>query len=116
MQNNFFSTIITLYFLFLYITHAIPIELTDTDTYLPSDDPNITNLIVFDYDCAKQHNLRQFNLLKVKQCTNAPSKIQHANVQPRVYANGKRVKAFKCDYYVKKEQKILFTALLVIDA
>ena len=34
-------------------SHAIPIELTDTDNYLPPDDPNITNLMLSHYDCEK---------------------------------------------------------------
>ena len=48
-------------------TFSIPITPSDTENYLPSDDPNITNLMVSHYDCAKQHNQRQFNLLNVKQ-------------------------------------------------
>ena len=87
----------------LYITHY-------TENYLPSDDSNITNLMVSNYDCAKQHNLRQFNLLNVKQCTKAPSDIKHASVKARVYvrAKAKRIKAFKCVAYAKKERKICF--------
>ena len=54
----------SLCFIFLY-SHAIPIKLTDTDNYLPLDDPNITNLLVSRFDCGNQHNLRQFNLLNV---------------------------------------------------
>ena len=61
-------------------TYSIPITPTDDNRYLPSDDPNITNLMVSHYNCEKQHNLRQFNLLNVKQCTEAPSNIQHANI------------------------------------
>ena len=30
-------------------SHTIPIEITDTDNYLPPDDPNFTNLIVSHY-------------------------------------------------------------------
>ena len=52
--------------------HAIPIDFTDTDKYLPPDDPNIKNLLVSNYDCEKRHNLRQFNLLNVKPCTDKP--------------------------------------------
>ena len=63
---------------------------TNPDSYLSSDDPNMTKLMVSRYDCEKQHNLRQFNLLNVNQCTEAPSNIKHANVQARVYV---RVKA-----------------------
>ena len=66
-------TIITLCLLLLGITHAILIEQTDTYNYL-------TNIMVSHYDCAKQHKLRQFNLLIVKQGTGATSNI-HDNGQ-----------------------------------
>ena len=104
--------LIIFYTLFCNIihTHTLPIELTDTDNYLPPDDPNITNLMVSHDDCEKQYKLRQFNLLNVKPCTEAPSNIQHAKVRARVYvrAKAKRVKAFKCEAYAKKERKICF--------
>ena len=66
--------------------------------------------MVSHYDCAKQHNLRQFNLLNVKQCTEAPSNIQHAKIQARVYvrAKVKRIRAFKCEAYARKERKVCF--------
>ena len=70
-------------------TFSIPITPSDTENYLPSDDPNFKNLMVSHYDCAKQHNLRQFNLLKVKQCTEAPSDIKNASVKARVYVRAK---------------------------
>ena len=99
-----------LYIHLINFTFSIPITPSDTVNYLPSDDPNITNFMVSHYDCAKQHNLRQFNLLNVKQCTEAPSDIQHASVKARVYvrAKTKRIKAFKCVAYAKKERKICF--------
>ena len=111
--------IITHIFLFSinpYITSSIPIKPTDDDKYLPSDDPNITNLMVSHYDCEKQHNLRQFNLLNVKQCTEAPSNIQHANIQARVYvrAKAKRIRAFKCEAYAKKERKHQLSCLRLV--
>ena len=53
-----------LYNIFIH-SHALPIELTDTDNYLPADDPNFTNYMLSHYDCEKQHYLRQFNLLNV---------------------------------------------------
>ena len=61
-------------------------------------------------DCAKQHNLRQFNLLNVKQSTEAPLDIKHGSVKARVYvrAKAKRIKAFNCVAYAKKERKICF--------
>ena len=47
-------------------------------------------------DCEKQHSLRQFNLLIVKQGTEAPSNIQHASVKARVFvrAKAKRIKGY----------------------
>ena len=70
--------------------------------------------MVSHYDCEKQHNLRQFNLVNVKPCTEAPSNIHHAKVRARIYvrAKAKRVKAFKCEAYAKKESKSVFKAQL----
>ena len=109
----FTTSYITTLILYLHLfnfTFSIPITPSDTENYLPSDDPNITNLMVSHYDCAKQHTLRQFNLLNVKQCTEAPSDIKHASVKTRVYvrAKAKRIKAFECVAYAKKERKICF--------
>ena len=49
--------------------------------------------------------LRQFNLLNMKPCTEAPLIIQHAKVRARVYV---RVKAFKYEAYAKKGRNIFF--------
>ena len=105
--TNFYITNLILYLHLFNFTFSFPITPPDTENYLPSDDPNITNLMVSHYDCAKQHNLRQFNLLNVKQCTEAPSDIKHASVKARVYvrAKAKRNKAFKCVAYAKKKKR-----------
>ena len=67
--------------------------------------------MVSHYDCAKQHNLRQFNLLNVKQCTEAPSDIKHASVKARVKvrAKAKRIKAFKSVAHAQKGKKDLLS-------
>ena len=54
--------------------------------------------------------MRKLNLLNVKPCTEDPSNIQHAKVRASVYvrAKAKRVDAFKCEPYAKKERKIEF--------
>ena len=54
---------------------------------------------------AKQNNLRQFSLLNVEQCKQAPSDIQHTKIQATVYvrAKAKRIKAFKCEAHIKTE-------------
>ena len=99
-----YITILILYSHLFNSTFSIPKTPSDTENYLPLDDPNITNLMVSHYDCAKQHNLRQFNLLC--KCTEAPSDIKHASVKARVYvrAKAKRIKAVKCVAYAKKER------------
>ena len=93
----------------LTFTSTLPITPSDTENYLRSNDPKITNLIVSYYDCEKQHNLRHFNLLKVKQCTEARSNKKHASVKTRVFvrAKAKRNNAFKCVAYAKKGKKDL---------
>ena len=103
-------TNLILYLHLFNFTFSIPITPSDTEPHLPSDDPSITNLKVSHSDCAKQHNLRHFNLLNVKQCTEAPSEIHHASVKARGYvrAKAKRIKAFKCVAYAIKERKICF--------
>ena len=58
-----YITNLILYSHLFTFTSSIPITPPETENYLPSDDPNITNLMVSHYDCAKQHNLRQYNLL-----------------------------------------------------
>ena len=62
-----YLTNILLHSFLLSFTSTIPITPTNTENYLPSDDPNITNLMVSHYDCEKQQTLRQFPLLNVKQ-------------------------------------------------
>ena len=59
---SIYITTLVLHSYKLPLTTTKPITITDTENYLPSGDPNITNLMVSHYDCEKQHNLRQFNL------------------------------------------------------
>ena len=48
-----YITNLILYSHLFTFTSPIPITPSDTETYLPSDDPNITNLMVSLYDRAK---------------------------------------------------------------
>ena len=89
-----YITILILYSHLFHFSFLIPITPSDTENYLPSDDPSSTNLMVSHYDCAKQHNLRQFNLLNVKQCTEAPSDIKHASVKS-VYMSEQKLNTSK---------------------
>ena len=60
LSELFTTSYITTLILFLHLfnfTFSIPVTPSDTENHLPSDDPNITNLMVSHYDCAKQHNL-----------------------------------------------------------
>ena len=113
LYTTLYITNLLLHSHFYNLTISIPITPSYTENFLPSDDPNITNLMVSHYDCAKQHNLRQFNLLNVKQCTEAPSDIKHASVKARVYvrAKAKRIKAFNCVAYAKKRKNNLLSRI-----
>ena len=65
--NTFlYITNLILHPIILTFTTTIPITPTNTENYLPSDDPNVPNLMVSHYDCEKQHILGQFKLLNVK--------------------------------------------------
>ena len=111
LYTTFYITTLILYFHLFNFAFSIPITPSDTDNYLPSDDPNITNLMVSHYDCATQHNLRQFILPNVKQWTEAPSDNKHANVKARIVvrAKVKLIKAFKFFAYARKRKKDLLS-------
>ena len=46
----------------------------------------------------------------MKPCTEAPSNIQHARVKARINVRekAKRIKAYKCEAYARKERKNCF--------
>ena len=106
MKNILFNTYI------VYITHIVNStsvpknDKTNSENHISEQDPNILNLMVSHYDCAKQNNLRQFSLLNVEPCKQAPPDIQHTKTQATVYvrAKAKRIKAFKCGAYIKTEK------------
>ena len=97
-----------------YITHintstSVPkVDTTNPENHISEQNPKILNFMVshYDYDCAKQNNLRQFTLLNVEPCKQAPSDKQHTKTQATVYvrAKAKRIKAFKCEAYTKTEK------------
>ena len=62
--------------------------------------------MVSHYDCAKQNKFRQFSLLNVEPCKQATSDKQHTKTQATVYvrAKAKRIKAFKCEAYIKPKK------------
>ena len=93
----------------IHIVHSTSVPKVDTtnqENHISEQDPNNLNLMVSHYDCAKQNNLRQFSLLNVEPCKQAPSDIQHTKTQATVYvrAKAKRIKAFKCEAYIKTEE------------
>ena len=95
------------YIIHLANTISVPkANTTNRENRISPQDPNILNLMVSQYDCAKQNNLRQFSLLNDEPCKQAPSDIQHTKTQATVYvrAKAKRIKAFKCEAYIKTEK------------
>ena len=87
-------------------TSVSKVETTNPENHISPQDPNILNLMVSHYDCAKQNNLRQFSLLNFAPCKQAPSDIQHTKTPPTLYvrAKAKRIKSFKCEAYIKTEK------------
>ena len=95
------------YLINLTNTTSVPkADTTNPENHMSPQDPNILNLMVSHYDCAKQNNLRHFSLLNVEPCKQAPTDIQHTKTQATVYvrAKTKRIKAFKCEAYIKTEK------------
>ena len=97
---------------FVYLIHlanttsVIKADTTNPENHISPQDPNILNLMISHYDCAKQNNLRQFSLLYVEPYKQAPSDIQHTKTQATVYvrAKAKRIRAFKWEAYIKTEK------------
>ena len=93
----------------IYIVNSTSVPKVDTtnpENHVSEQDPNILNIMVSHYDCAKQNNLRLFSLLNVEPCKQAPSDIQHTKTQATVYvrAKAKRTKAIKCEAFIKTEK------------
>ena len=63
----------------VYIIHivnstSVPnVDTANPEFHISEQNPNILNFMVSQYDCANQNNLRQFSLLNVEQCKQAPS-------------------------------------------
>ena len=95
------------YFLFC-VYSLLPITfLTESSSDLVDpNDPHISDLLVSHYDCSKQHNLTQFSLTRVQPCSQAPSSFEstRAIVNVFVRAKAKRLKAWTCEAYVKREK------------
>ena len=95
---------------FTYIIHIVnstlvpKVDTTNAENHI--SDRNLLNFMVSHYGCAKQNNLRQFSLLKVEPCKQVPSDIQHTKTQATLHvrAKAKRIKAFKCEAYIKTEK------------
>ena len=74
--------------------------------HVDPNDPNILDLLVSHYDCSKQLNLRQFSLTRVQPCAQTPSAFEStlAIVNVCVRAKAKRLRAWTCEAYVKREK------------
>ena len=73
------------YLIHLKNTTSVPkADTTIPESHISPQDPNIIILMVSHYDCAKLNNLRQFSLLIVEPCKQAPSDIQHTKTQAKV--------------------------------
>ena len=109
---NFYIVYILHAVKYAYIIHLVhsssvlKVDTTNYENHISEQDSNILTLMVSHYDCVKQNNLRQFSLLIVEKCKQAPSDLQHTKTQATVYvrAKAKRIKAFKYEAYIKNEK------------
>ena len=108
MINILFITYITFIIHIITSTSVPKVDTTNQENHISEQDPKILNLLVCHYDCAKRDNLRHFSLLNVEPCKQAPSDTQHTKTQTQatvyVRAKAKRIKAFKCEAYIKTEK------------
>ena len=117
MINILFITYITYIIHIITSTSVSKVDTTNEENHLSEQDPNILNLMVSHYDCAKQNNSRQFSLSKVEPCKQAPSDIQHTKTQATVYvrAKAKRIKTFKCEVFKKLKRFGVHKHFLPVD-
>ena len=84
MKNILFNAYI-IYKIHIVNSTSVPkVDTTISENHISEQDPNILNLMVSHYDLAKQNELRQFSLLNVEPCKQAPSDIQHTKTQATV--------------------------------
>ena len=93
MKNLLFNTYIV-YIIHIVNSSSVPkVDTTNSENHISEQDPNILNIMVSHYDCAKQSNLRQFSLLNIEPCKQALSDIQHTKTQATVYVRAKAKKS-----------------------
>ena len=100
------SSVIHSLFYFLSFLFLTFFQIHSSPDHVDPNDPHISDLLVSHYDCSKQHNLRQFSLTRVQPCAQAPSAFEstRAIVDVFVRAKAKRLKAWTCEAYGKREK------------
>ena len=93
-------------FYFLSSLFLVFSQIPSSFDHVDPSDPHISDLLASHYDCSKQHILRQFSLPRVPPCAQAPSAFEStlAIVNVFVRAKAKRLKAWTCEAYVKREK------------
>ena len=95
-----------LFFLLLNYFTLFILSLDSSSDIVGPNDSHISDLLVTHYDCSKQHNLRHFSLTRVQPCAQAPSAFESTRAIANVFvrAKAKRLKAWTCEVYVKREK------------
>ena len=99
---NFYLVYIIHVVEYMYIIHIVhslvhpstvpKVDTTNSENHISDQDPNILNLMVSHYDCAKQNNLRQFSLLM----------LNHVNKHPQIYNTQKPKQQFMLEQKPKE--------------
>ena len=90
------------YFLFCFL--SLTSSRDSSSDHVDPNDLHISDLLVSQYDCSKQHNLRQFSLTRIQPCSQASSSFESTRAIVNVRAKYKRLKAWTCELYVKREK------------
>ena len=99
----------------LFNSTSVPkADTTNPENHISEQDPNILNLIVSHYDCAKQNNLRQFSLLNNEPRKQAPSDIQHTKTKQQYMLEQKQKQSMPSNLkHIENRKSLVFPNIYI---
>ena len=112
-----FITNLFLFSINSYFTSSIPINPTGDNKYLPSDEPNITNLMVSHYDCEKKITFANLTFSMLNNVPKLPLTYNMQRFKPE-FMFEQKLNVFALSnarHMLKKKEKFAFKVTLNID-
>ena len=105
-----------MFFFLLKSFTLLILSLNSSSDLVEPNDPHISNLLVSPDDCSKQHILCQFRLTRVQPCAQVRSVLEstRAIAIGFVRRKTKRLKAWTCEAYVKRENVFVHNPIINI--